>query len=321
MKNLLALLLVTALLITLCACSSKNPTQELPNSQMDNPSHQSDKQLPDCSPDSPAQSLIQSEVENALSVLPNAVLTNLTTIKSQTTDTRYIATFQVSAATTYADWQMECDVTYTKYDQGWMFDEIDWKSKEYVIARIPDVDTLSEIANNTEVSIYYRDTLPVENATIDVSNVEDVGVIGLHWTKIYDYMHATCIGEYTTMWDYDPETDNWFFLPSDSDFGFFRQETVIPDPVDFTGNWDGIEISNFTWDSFDVKCGNIDSHFYKISGPPYNDEIAYGWYADGSGKYFQISCGPSGTGLSIRSFGHVMTQYAFTVVEVDLPSL
>lgn len=321
MKKALALLLATVLLMTLCACGPKDSTPEPPNIEMDTPSLQSDNRLSSSNSDSPAQSLIQSDVENALSALPTAVLTNLATKKSQTTDTRYKATLQVSATTTYADWQMECDVSYTKYDQGWMLNEIDWNSKEYVIARIPDVDTLSEIANNTEISVYYRDTLPVENATIDVSNVEDVGVIKLHWTKIYDYMHATCIGEYITMWDYDPETDSWVFLPSDDDFGFFRQETVIPDSVDFTGYWDGIEISNFTWDGFDVNCGDINAYFYKISGPPYSNETSYGWYTDGNGKYLQIQCGPLGTSLAIRSFGHVMTQYAYASIQEELPSL
>lgn len=312
MKRLFSCILAMAILLTLCACGSETTSD----------SSQSKIELPNSGRTTPSNEAIQEDITNALlQKNPIVELTGVETIKSQTTDNRYKATIQVYAATTYADWQMECDMTYTMYDQGWILDEIDWNSKDYVIARIPDVETLSEIANHTEVSAYYQDILPVENATIDARNVEGLGLVELHWTKTKEYLHAQCVGNYITFWIYNAETDNWEFSPCDNGFGFYSNEIVTPFSVDFTGNWDGIEISNFSWDGFNVKCGDIDAYFYKVSGPPYSSEPSYGWYTDGSGKYFQIQCGPLGTSLSIRSFGHVMMQYAYVSIQNELPFL
>lgn len=308
MKKVLTLILTMTLLLIFCACGSRD-------------SEKADVNLPNNGKKGPSKDVIQADLENALHEIPNAVLTGVSTEKSLTEDNRYEITLQVSAATNYADWQIDCDMSYTKYDQGWMLDDIDWNSKNYVIARTPDSNTLSDIANNTEVSVYYNDILPVENGVIDTRNVEGLGIIELSWTKTMEYLHAQCVGKYTTLWLYDETIDDWVFTPCDDGFGFYSDEEITPYQVDFTGTWDGIEISYFTWDGFNVKCGDIEAYFYKISGPPYNNESSYGWYTDGNRKYFQIQCGPLGTSLSIRSYGRTMTQYAYVSVTQELPLL
>lgn len=308
MKKALALLLALVVLLTLCACGSDD-------------SSQAEVELPKNGKKGPSQDLILQDLESALFQLPNAEVTEVTTVKSLTEDSHYEITLQVSAATTYADWQIECDMSYTKYDQGWILNDIDWNSKNYVISRIPDVAALSDIANNADVSGYYNDTLPVENGVIVASNVNDTGALKFTWTKIKEYLHAQCIGTYTTYWAYDAYTDNWVFEPSDDGFGFIRNEVVTPNNVDFSGTWDGIEISDFSWDGFRVKCGNIDAYFHKISGPPYNSESSYGWYTDGENRYFQIQCGPEGSSLAIYTFGHVTSQLAYASVKQELPPL
>lgn len=327
MKQHLALILILTILLGLCAGCSKPDSND---TKSDSIALMPVTQEQGTRKNGPEEPSIQLDIEREISVIPNMKLNDISVIKSLTEENYYEATLQITAATNYADWKMECDISYTKYDQGWMLDEIDWNSKEYVIARTPDVDTLSEIANNTEISVYYRDTLPVENATVDVSNVEDTGIIGLHWTKIYDYMHATCIGEYITMWNYDSEIDNWVFYPSDDGFGFIRQETVVPDPVDFSGVWNGsgfissIEITDFSWSNFNVTMDGSTSKFYQISGHPYSDEESFGWYSNGEGKYIEMSLGPKGTGIQIVTFsgyGRTLTQLFYISIREELPPL
>lgn len=309
MKKVFMLFLALALLLTLCACSSGDSS----NAKVE---------LPSNGKKGPSQDLIREDLESALTEIPNAVLTEVSTLKSLTEDTHYEITLQVSAVTTYADWQLECDMSYIKYDQGWMLDDINWISKSYVISRIPDNETLSEIANHADVSVfYYSDILPVENGTVDSRNVEESGTIELHWSKTMQYMHAQCVGNYMTTWVYDETIDNWLFTPCNDEYDIYCDENVTPYQVDFTGTWDGIEISNFTWDGFNVKYGDINAYFYKVSGPPYNNESSYGWYTDGNGKYFQIECGPLGTSLAIRSYGNTMTQFAYASVTQELPIL
>lgn len=130
MKKALALLLALVVLLTLCACGSDD-------------SSQAEVELPKNGKKGPSQDLIPQDLESALFQLPNAEVTEVTTVKSLTEDSHYEITLQVSAATTYADWQIECDMSYTKYDQGWMLSDIIWNSKTMSFHAFPIWSTWS----------------------------------------------------------------------------------------------------------------------------------------------------------------------------------
>lgn len=272
MKKALALLLALVVLLTLCACGSDD-------------SSQAEVELPKNGKKGPSQDLILQDLESALFQLPNAEVTEVTTVKSLTEDSHYEITLQVSAATTYADWQIECDMSYTKYDQGWMLSDIIWNSKNYVISRIPDlvdmVDHASTILLTHEVRTNYEHILPMEmsSTSMNFSSENNIGsnIITLCWDTTYEELHSKATLHFTSMWQYDPSIDNWSLI-YDNDAYCIDYEFVqrIPDyTLDFSGEWQAerssptvtlggygtIIISNFSWDGFNVYIPGIDEYY------------------------------------------------------------
>ena len=276
MKKLLTSVLILLCLFAMVGCAKENgdeASKGTSNSKtsVTEPSVQ----------DIPSEKMISDDLVASL-VVENAYteITDIELVKSLKGDNTYTATFSVLASSKYADWEYEAKVEYTKYDQGWMVDTVDWNEGIYEQVRLPGVDDMVEYAGtyllNHEV---YSDVsfteyiVPMQSPTLSFSyntSVDDE-VLEFNWKGTEHLLHANVSHDFTSLWRYDSKIDNWTLYPDDSSgsLGFYVSENageMTPNyDLDFSGKWSDdwrirshqvpleINIPNFSWEGFDAE--------------------------------------------------------------------
>lgn len=246
---------------------------------------------------SPSEELIEEDLKEALKNKNEyATLRSAETVKSLTDDQRYSITLSIVAESKYADWKYEVDMSYTKYDQGWMLDTADIQPIDYSVIRIPNDGEMTEIANSFFTSCEYVRLNSLAGISCGSVNANDgYDTIEFEWINIIQYKHGREEVQYSSVWHYDQEADSWALNKSElSQYGGYEitqieSETEIDS--NFNGIWtesgESIEISNFTREKFDVTMDGKTKTFYQ-SGSPYSQKEAFGWYKDEDDRYIQI---------------------------------
>ena len=277
MKRSFAFILIMVILLGLCGCGSKGKGNE---------SNHISVELPSNLRNSPSQDIIQKDIENEISAIPNARLTGITTVKSLTEDNQFEVTLQVSAETIYADWKMECDMSYTKYDQGWMLDKINWHEKNFDQYRFPDDASMidyaaSVLATHREYSdAYYTDyMLPMYDPVIEFISEPEIEAIKLCWYARENEKHDYISHLFTSYWVYEPSIDNWLLIEdvqkdNDKYKLTFERIGIVPGNYDFTGEWtqelssfekeigivNRIIIADFSWEKLEAYIPDLDAY-------------------------------------------------------------
>jgi hypothetical protein len=310
MKKVMILILHLALITSLCAChhaDSPDSIDQITQAPIIAPS--------DNTENAPDQNLIQEDLEKALLEHNQyASITSIETVKSLTKEGTFLITLSLTAETKYADWTYEAEMNYTKYDQGWIVDNVNLSSGEYILVRLPDEDAIIDLVNSMDAPTYDYDKItPVESGVLNVSDTLETEELNFSWSVIHKKMHAEECEDITMRLKYSAEDDTWRYIPFTEDMEFLRSITIKPYDVDLSGFWDsqyayGITIENFTWDGFDLhttsfQTGTINTHFHKISGNPNSNVPSFGWYSDGEGYYCEFSFGVDGTTFKLYSFG------------------
>lgn len=320
MKRALSLILAFVLCFSLCACRDIHDTSTTNGNEsiVDPTGTTTDKEIV------PSENLIKADLQESLAKHnAHATISSVVIEKSLTEEKSFSATVLVTAKTKYADWSYEVMVAYTKYDQGWFLDNADWNSGEYALVQSPDVDTVIDWINDTDISYaFWNDMKPTVEDMVVIEDTANEDELLISWVKFTMLAHADSFTAYTMRMKYDPMTDTWVYIQYSEEERWLEETGINPHNVDLSGNWDGVKIENFTWGSFDLSATSnfgdvINGHFFRIDGHPYSGEKSFGWYSNGNGYYCQIRCGTDGSSLAIYSFsayGRTVTQHVYVSI-------
>ena len=296
MKKLFIASLAIFLSFMLCACGSEkvDPSPEQNTTVVTNGN-------------APTQKQLQADIGKALSEHNQYVsVTGIETEKSLTNENSFTATLNITAESKYADWTYTADLAYTKYDQGWIIDNVAWATENYIVQRFPDSVTMVEYAStylpNHELVQKYSSLreymFPIENATVEYKYCSELGsdALCLNWHTVQNGNFINMICPFTSFWEYDETIDNWTIMPNDESgsSGYHLNDEhheFIPienlENLDFSGSWDdyvqfvkeipvNITISEYSSEGFDAR---IEWRSYNIIekelSPP---QIAYGHF-------------------------------------------
>lgn len=274
MKQLLALCFAAILLFGLCACGGESGVQNQTDAVAQ--TREPTETVSDEGEKIPSEEMIEKDVSDKLTAKnPYASLTGIETVKSLTEEGHYEITLSATAETKYADWVYEAELEYTKYDQGWMLDDLDWLQEEYTVSREPTAEEIAEILNrefsNTD-SLYggWEYAFPVDSG--DVKQTPFRGT-QFTWTGRAEMMHAEYEVEIESYWHYEAESDSWALNELETLEGLndkyeaYLSEGRVWLTADFTGTWQAanmpqtLTISNFTRDGFDAEVNGEKEHY------------------------------------------------------------
>lgn len=279
MKKIFAYYLALLMCLPLCACRTQNPVDEPSQGSVSNESTGTLPLETHNSANVPSEELILQDITEAL-LLENkyATLSEVETVKSLTEDGTYEITLAITAETQYAHWSYETNMCYTKYDQGWMVDDVSFVAAEYVLVNIPDAQTFTNHAGNYlssdevySTSAYAGYMIPMENVELVYNEpINNDTILEFRWVGIEHLLHADNHVQFTSLWRYDATTDNWALVPDDSYYGYHlydESSKITPNRnLDFSGTWpilntidDTATISNFSWESFDLRTTQASS--------------------------------------------------------------
>lgn len=314
-RRLLALLLLLSVFTLLCACNSET------NHEIDKENSAS-IESPDMNKDAPSEDVIRADVESALyDRNPHISLVEMKTVKSLTQENTYEITLHLSGESRYANWKYEVNLFYTKYDQGWIIDELEWNSENYERVRVPDVEEMVTYITNylpeheiyTHLDYLGNAMLPIENTVMNLiyDSTVDEDVLEIIWTTPYNELYSLRTNQFTSRWQYDPYIDNWVLLSSDEHgydyyFEYIVSSATLDYTLDYSGVWksdnnyleamdifDTVIISDFTWNGFYAEVPGleelitIDPYFEKTNTTDFGDTI----FTNKEGHYIQFSRG------------------------------
>lgn len=154
-------LLTLIVLISFCACGSRDNEEEQAN--------KTSISLPRNGKKGPSQETIMQDINNVLMEENPHIqsIDSVDTIKSLTEDSSYYLNATVKAKSMYADWQYEVSLTYREYDQGWMINNAYAGNEIYSLTRCPTDEEMTQIANNDRYLLEnWNRYLPFENGSI-----------------------------------------------------------------------------------------------------------------------------------------------------------
>lgn len=287
----------------------------------------------------PSETMIRKDLKNALAEKNgDAVIQKQEIVKSLTNDNSYFVTMSVAANTQYADWQYEVDMNYTKYDQGWMLDDVQWTTKSSLLTRIPSENQMAALAN--DVFAAHKSEELNKLATIKAGRIRsedtlETGVLSFTWSRDIVYKHGVTTAEYTAEWNYDIKEDRWSLAKAKKNADTYVEGLQIVETLqkvrinrDFSGTWsllngNPITISNFSPSGFEATWEGNTGKFQRllsVSSYYFNDAPNCQWYTDGS-NYLCLQFGEEDTKLTICHIGVTVNFTAFATITDELPYL
>lgn len=333
MKRIIASGLALLLVMGMVGCTkepekdtSKNKSTKTSSSQLEiiKPDDDIPKQ------DIPSDEVITEDLRSALAIENQyAEITQIEMIKSLSEEGKYSASFTVRAATKYADWTYEADMKYTKYDQGWIVDSVNWKNGDSTISRLPNEQEMVEIVNRSLINLDYDlQTITYDEFVID--SFIETGMIRFSWVSNFTYKHASGAVGYYANWAYDYSSDDWLIVKDEStDSGLGLYETGkwwSTVHSNFDGIWEDITISNFCQDYVDVTWGDNYGHFVHVTSATSSyvkyDSIGMKWYEDGNGNLLCFHFTESKTTILIsRRSGSTLNISRTVEISETLPTI
>lgn len=206
----------------------------------------------------------------------NAVMKKADVSKSIVDGQKYEATYEVTVSTQYSERKYTADVVYTKYDQGWMADKIDWEIKDCILTGFPDDEDIENyvlpqiLSNHPHLT---RDGEVLSIAGINTSDTLVTNDISIYFDVSADYAYHTEVDQYYSALEYDVPTDDWV-LREYSNSNLYTEIGHINTykPYDFSGTWGNLIIKNYTGESVDISIpGTVESfiHFEEVSPRKY----------------------------------------------------
>lgn len=322
MKKIFLVMLCMIIVAGFVACGSNDMPGES-EAEKGNSNVQTEKK------DIPSDNMIRKDLEEALlAENEHAKLSDFEVVKSLTGEGSYEVTLSVTANTKYVDWTYEADMTYRKYDQGWMVDSVAWITEKYIVVSIPECESMKEQVEKWLLSSNHsslENLTPIENYHIFSVEVDEYDRITFEWEKIIQYKHGnSCVG-YISYWKYDPQNDSWMIEKcEDSNDGILGYSIdkmynyVEFDAVDFSGEWESITISKFSWNTFDLDWGEGVLHFSRVRS---NNDDTRTYVSDCGNYYVGIGLNVDFTQIVVYKSGRTINILAGVQISQELPLL
>ena len=218
-----------------------------------------------------------------------------------TEDKTYTATVNVVANSQYAEFQLNADVAYAKFDQGWEMTNCTWTENAYQLVRYPDEDDMTKIINASE-ELTEANLIP-QTCSEMATDLEQITYTGDFSQTVN--AHVSRSGEIVSQWNYEKDTDTWRFVD--------RQENLEYTLTDIEGEWESeaarmsrmdgvISISNYTGSGFDTRSSMYHTDTVHVTYQGLDESGSYLVYTGGKTDYsFQGGGkGYSGTNASVR---------------------
>lgn len=216
------------------------------------------------SPSGPEKDQLERDLTESLENYKNFLtLSSYEITQSLTEDRNYSATAEVIAESEYAQFQLQAEVTYTKYDQGWSIDSCELEELSYQVIHYPTEDTIdSLIKSGAEAKSPEGD-----RTLVSLTQNDDYTVVSESSVNMAMGTHITQIAYITSSWSYNPVLNNWEVTASDLVY-----ET--PKLSGIEGNWPGIAgdiiVSNVSDNGFDVYYTYLDLDTVHVA---YNEDF------------------------------------------------
>lgn len=351
MKRIFAILLCISMIMTFGACGAN--TEGTEETKLSGHKEETSEQgyeetagILDTGKKAPSEELIMQDLCNALEdKIGSAEVTKVETVKSLTEESSFYIVMTTDVASKYADWVFEVKMYYTKYDQGWMLDHVEWVSEEFLLVRAPSREEMVELAKgylSNHESERLRALADIQGGEVILIAPPDAkpntrptteemlksGTVIFEWEcESYHNDQGYVDAIYRSKWIYSNGT---WVLMEDSDSKIEEIYSVTRINVDISGSWpllngNTVTISDFTGKSFTANWDGNDIVFQRQEAPQLKTQSRY--FTDASENYrIDFSLSKSG-GSSIamiviyQASGNTIRELARGTISGDLPKL
>lgn len=205
-----------------------------------------------CGESSPKEEQIQQDLNTEIvNHKPFLTVDAYTIEQSLTNEDTYSATIAVNASSEYAQFDMQAEVEYVKFDQGWDITNCVWTENGHTVVAYPDTDTMTEILNSNEKIIDLE--LDSQTCTDISENADSLSCTGEINEEVNQYLSRE--GEVVSDWSYDPENDSWIIgeVQKSINYQLKNAEGTWPSIYSDYGATT-ITISNITDTGLDISC-------------------------------------------------------------------
>lgn len=220
-----------------------------------------------CGESSPKEEQIQQDLNTEIvNYRPFLTVDSYTIERSLTEEDTYSATITVTATSKYAQFDMQAEVDYVKFDQGWDMTDCMWSEQGYTIVEYPDTATMNELVNSNEELLTQK--LDAQTCTEVSGSGESLRCTGTIDREMNPYLIQK--GEVTTTWYYDVQNDSWIMsedeVEADIQYQLQNAEGVWPS----TQGGTTMTISNITETGLDISSETYGTqliHVEKVEEP------------------------------------------------------
>ena len=267
------MLLLVVLMLCLTACGDQTPTEDerdpsdkgskpafTQTSEPDNtePTPTTEPTEP-IAPENgvrPSDNLLHKDLQDRLTMhlagcTPQTV-SEFAVVLSQTEEKSYVASLTVMTQSVYADFTWTVEVGYTKYDQGWVMTDCNWREYSYEVVRYPGEDAIRQLLAEQGLAGTQQKQLLCQGE--EIQYVYDCNA---DWSA-----YATGSGVSAAVWNYDAYSDQWKYK------GTENRGTTATITEELAGTWELhqeyglVTIQNVTETGFDV---DISTRKYCVS--------------------------------------------------------
>lgn len=203
----------------------------------------------------PNEELIRSDLESALTGYKDFLtLENYEIEKSETNDNDFFASVSIDAISTYAEYSINAEINYTKYDQGWQIDDCEWLESSYEITQYPTEEDIENANRQYLEGKSWGNNYVMNNMTCDGDTIICNGVTTEMASDFIALQHNI-----ENLWVYNEELDEW--EPTNSGQSV-EEEYTIDKSIEGTYTNDGLTvvISNVTETGFDLSFNKEGSY-------------------------------------------------------------
>ena len=205
-----------------------------------------------CSAKGPDSAMVKSDLTiNLQSYYPFLSLESYTVEQSMTNDSYYTASASVVAHSEYAQYNLNTNISYTKYDQGWRCDYCDWAITNCVVNNWPTEAQMEDLV--------YERSLEVEDYLQDpaYSTLNNDGQLTLMYEGTVNSEYEDFIGingNIVSYWNYSPEEGNFLFDKDDTEIVFSLTKNM-------EGTWKDLNPNHSWTSSYYVITDQEGDHF------------------------------------------------------------
>lgn len=240
--------------------------------------------------------------------------------QSLTEDNTYTATIDIIAESQYAEFQLNADVIYTKYDQGWKMDDCVITKKDVQVKTYPTGEQVAELIREGYGDSDWQNNgfgKIIGNVVLN-ENEKSITYSGTYEEELTS--HITTTYTIDSYWEYDSESDNWKYTDYDvnkkSKLSGIEGEWTYTDNTTYAYLFSPIIISNLTENGFDIcdkGLGTNIAHVEMVTDGK-NDAVIY----EGECSYSYQSY--SGTGTISVSFSKGKNNSTLIVTLIQVSS-